>query len=37
MKKITFRIADQVNPNLDSFIDQFYKENKELTQELENK
>lgn len=36
-KQITFRIADKVNPDLDDFIEQFYSENKELTQELENK
>ncbi|WP_288646390.1 hypothetical protein [uncultured Lactobacillus sp.] len=32
-----FEVVDSINPDLDSFIDQFYKENKELTQELENK
>lgn len=36
-KKITFKIADSINPDLDNFIDQFYEENKELTRELENK
>ncbi len=36
-KQITFKIVDIVNPDLDNFIDQFYKENKGLTQELENK
>ncbi|AZR15919.1 AbrB family transcriptional regulator [Lactobacillus crispatus] len=36
-KKITFKIVDSINPNLDNFIDQFYEENKELTRELENK
>lgn len=36
-KQITFKIVDDVNPNLDNFIDQFYKENKGLTQGLENK
>lgn len=36
-KEITFKIVDKVNPDLDNFIDQFYEENKELTQELENK
>ena len=32
-----FEVVDSINPDLDSFINQFYEENKELTRELENK
>lgn len=36
-KTITFKIIDNTNLNLDGFIDRFYEENKDLTQELESK